>query len=302
MSLKRQSRVGTKRSSAGLADEGEFLRRSIEDLEDERARGEVDEEDFSLLCARYRARLSEVEAALSDQAAPSETSLGSGVAGLHAGPSRGRDGRANPAGRRLRRALGHGRTRVTIGIVAACCFVVAAALLAASLAGVRLPGESATGTVTLSGSQQEQETLDRAAILGSEGQVAESVQLYEQVLQSDPDQPDALAYGGWLIRLAGISAKNTVVIDKGDASIARAVKVAPRYPDAHALFGVILYEDSDRSAAAAAQFRDAVSTGGSKSLLASVAPVAKRAFAAAHEALPAQYASALGKASAAANS
>ena len=116
--------------------------------------------------------------------------------------------------------------------------MVAATLLAASFAGVRLPGESATGSVTLSGAQQEQETLDRAAILGSEGQAAEAVQLYDEVSKTDPDQPDALTYGGWLIRLAGLSAKNRLVLAAGDASVATAVKVAPGYPDAHALLGV----------------------------------------------------------------
>ena len=40
-----------------LADEREFLRRSIEDLENELASGEVDEEDFAVLRARYGARL-----------------------------------------------------------------------------------------------------------------------------------------------------------------------------------------------------------------------------------------------------
>ena len=99
-----------------------------------------------------------------------------------------------------------------IGIAAAACFVVAATLLAASLAGVRLPGESATGSVSLSSAQQEQETLDRAAILGSEGQAAQAVQLYNEVLQVDPNQPDALTYDGWLVRLAGLSSKNQVVL------------------------------------------------------------------------------------------
>ena len=148
-----------------------------------------------------------------------------------------------PPSRRLRRRLGSRRARLVIGIAAAVCFVVAATVLAASLAGVRLPGESATGSVSLSSAQQEQETLDRAAILGSEGQVADAVQLYNQVLQTDPNQPDALTYGGWLVRLAGLSSKNRLVLARGDASVARAVKVAPGYPDGHALLGVILYED-----------------------------------------------------------
>jgi hypothetical protein len=75
--------------------------------------------------------------------------------------------------------------------------------------------------------------------------------------------------------------------------------VAPGYPDAHALLGVILYEDSGRAAAAAAQFRDALRTGGSENLLASVAPVAVKAFTAARQAIPARYASALKQAASA---
>ena len=185
-----------------------------------------------------------------------------------------------------------------VGTAAAACFVVAAALLAASLAGVRLPGESASGSVSLSSAQQERETLDRAAILGSEGQVAQAVQLYDQVLQKDPNQPDALAYGGWLVRLAGLSSKNRLVLARGDASVARAVKVAPGYPDGHALFGVILYEDFARPAAASVQFREALSSGASKNLLMSVAAIAAKAFAAANEPLPERYRAAVRSAAA----
>ena len=158
----------------------------------------------------------------------------------------------------MRRCLAGRRTRLLVGIGAAVCFAVAAILLAASLAGVRLPGESATGSVSVSSAQLEQETLDRAAILGSEGRVAEAVQLYNQVLQKDPNQPDALVYGGWLVRLAGLASKNQLVVARGDASVARAVKIAPAYPDGHALFGVILYEDFGRPGAASVQFRDAL--------------------------------------------
>ncbi len=180
-----------------------------------------------------------------------------------------------------------------IAIAATACFAVAATLLAASLAGVRLPGESATGSVTLSSVQQEQETLDRAAILGSEGQVAQAVLLYDQVLRADPNQPDALAYDGWLMRLAGLSAGNRLVLAHGDASVARAVQVAPRYPDTHTLWGVILYEDYARPSATTAQFREALAAGASKNLVASVAPVAAKAFAAVGSPLPGGYAAAL---------
>lgn len=286
-------------SPEALADEREFLLQSIDDLQAERAAGEVDEEDFTVLAARYGERLAEVEAAQAGGAPPG--ALGSGDGRDGSAPTRANGARGVTAktdrvaapGRRLRRQLGKRRVRLLVGLAAAGCFVVAAGLLAASVAGVRLPGESVTGSVTLSTAQQEQETLERAAVLGSEGQAAEAVQLYDQVLKTDPDQPDALTYGGWLVRLAGISGKNRTVLAAGDASVARAVKVAPSYPDAHALFGVILYEDFARPAAAAVQFRDALSAQASANLLASVAAVAGKCFAAAHEPLPPRYAAAL---------
>jgi len=341
-------------SPEALANEQEFLRQSIEDLAEQRAVGEVGEEDFAVLDSRYGRRLAEVEAAIAELAA-AELAAGELAAGelaaarlaagelaaarLAAGELAaarlaaadlvaadlvaadlvaadqagtaadpgvpveaevrvGLIGGASPVppaspARRLRRRLGSRRARLVIGIAAAVCFVVAATVLAASLAGIRLPGESATGSVSLSSAQQEQETLDQAAILGSEGRVADAVQLYNQVLQTDPNQPDALTYGGWLVRLAGLSSKNRLVLARGDASVARAVKVAPGYPDGHALLGVILYEDFARPEAAAVQFRDALGAGASKSLLMSVAAVAAKAFAAAKEPLPPRYSAAM---------
>ena len=309
-------------SPEALSEEREFLRRSMDDLDDERARGDVDEGDFELLRDRYRQRLSEVETAISDHAgdaasagaaASTDDAASAGAdaraAAADDAASAGSDARAAAADTggplrvrsrsqapRLRHRLGDRRVRRVLVIAAALCFVAAAALLAASLAGVRLPGESATGSVTLSSAQQEQEALDQAAILGSEGQIARAVQLYNEVLRVDPNQPNALTYEGWLVRLAGISSKDRAVLARGDASVARAVKVAPGYPDAHALMGVILYEDLAEPSAAVAQFRHALAVGASKNLVASVAPVAAKAFAAAKVPLPTSYASALKRA------
>ena len=293
---------GSRRKSLdALESELEFLRRSIEDLEEQRASGEVDEEDYAVLDSRYSRRLAEVETAIAELASRDlEADFEAGASGDSGSPERREvprarlDGATRPSpARRLRRRLRGRRARLAVGIAATACFVVAATLLATSLAGVRLPGESATGSVSLSSAQQEQETLDRAAILGSQGQVAEAVQLYNQVLATDPDQPDALAYGGWLVRLAGLSSKNKLVLARGDASVARAVKVAPGYPDGHALFGVILYEDFGRAESASVQFRDALRAGASKSLLMSVAAIAVKAFAAAKQALPPRYVAAM---------
>ncbi len=286
MAPRSADKEGDGSSLSGLESEQEFLEQSIDDLERERELGEVDAKDFAILQARYRARLKDVAAEIEELTSTARKERAPEASATKTSGARSRQA---SQGSSWRRRLGSRRVRLTIGIAATCCFVAAASLLAASLAGVRLPGESATGSVSLSSAQQEQETLDRAAILGSEGQVAEAVQLYDEVLQKDPDQPDALAYGGWLVRLAGLAARNRVVLARGDASVARAVKVAPGFPDGHALYGVVLYLDYGRAPAAATQFREALSTGASEELLSSVARVAEKAFAAAGEPLPERY-------------
>jgi hypothetical protein len=88
------------------------------------------------------------------------------------------------------------------------------------------------------------------------------------------------------------------VLARGDASVARAAKIAPGYPDGHALLGVILYEDFGRPGAASVQFRAALSAGASKNLLMSVAAIAAEAFAAAEEPLPPRYGAAMKSAAA----
>ena len=275
-----QGEAATSRDS--LANEREFLQRSIEDLERELESGEVEEGDFAVLRSRYGGRLLEVERALSALAADRpEAEPAEAVT------------RPDRLGTPLRRRLGGRRARVMMGTGAGVCFLVAAGLLAVSLAGGRLPGESDTGSVSLSSAQQVQETLARAAILGSEGQIAEAVQQYGLVLQADPGQPEALTYQGWLIRLTGLSSRNKLVLARGDASLARAVKVAPGYPDGHALLGVALYEDYGNPSAACVQFRRALGAGASKNLISSVAAVAVKAFAAANEPLPRRYAAAV---------
>ncbi len=53
-------------SPDGLVEERDYLRRSMEDLEDEHALGAVDDDDFELLRAHDEQRLAEVEEAIAD--------------------------------------------------------------------------------------------------------------------------------------------------------------------------------------------------------------------------------------------
>ena len=75
----------------------------------------------------------------------------------------------------------------------------AALVLAVSLfATNRLPGQSATGSISLSQSQQVEETLAQAATYQDQGQPVQAAQLYQSVLATHPDDEVALAQLGWL--------------------------------------------------------------------------------------------------------
>jgi hypothetical protein len=133
------------------------------------------------------------------------------------------------------------------------CLVVVLGLVAAELAGLRLPGESATGSVSLPRAQRIDDDLAAAAVFATTGHEAEAVGLYDEVLILDPRQEVALADRGWLERLAGRDAHSEKAIRVGDESIASAVAVDPRYADAHAYEAIALSQDDHRLAAAARQ-------------------------------------------------
>lgn len=139
-----------------------------------------------------------------------------------------------------------GRSWWRTGIAVGAVLVVAggAGILVARTAGERLPGESATGTVDLGPA----ELLVEARSMLAQGQAVEALRRYDEVLAQDPRHPEALAYRGWLIRLAGDT-------EHGMELIETALAADPEYPDAHLFKGVILLEDVDQPAEAAASLR-----------------------------------------------
>jgi cytochrome c-type biogenesis protein CcmH/NrfF len=146
--------------------------------------------------------------------------------------------------RRLRRPIAWG------GAVGACA--VAAGLFVATSAGERLPGDPAAGSITQTGPSAN---LARARALVGEGKVADAIKVYDDVIAADPRNAEALAYRGWLVRLAGKQADDPTLVDKGLAFVERAVAADPRYPDARFFKGMILFEDKRDPAAAVPEFR-----------------------------------------------
>ena len=154
---------------------------------------------------------------------------------------------------RLRRGAGSGasegrsqpavlrRTAVAAAVVVTA---VGAGAAVARTAGERLPGESATGTVDLGPAELLIEARSRLA----DGEAVEALKLFDRVLEQDPAHPEALAYRGWLIRLAGQSAAGMDLVDS-------AIAADPEYPDARLFKGVMLLEDLQQPAAAVDELR-----------------------------------------------
>jgi hypothetical protein len=267
-----------------LVSERDYLFGSLADLEREHAAGDIDDRDYETLRAGYVARAADLLRQLQLLEQPAGAG-GPHASGRHRAARRGageprRTGRRRHAGSRaprprlarLRRRLGRRRTRRVLVGLSCACFAALATVVALALAGVRLPGQTPTGTVSEPQSVQIGQDLDEASVLGSSGDIVQAVQAYEQVLDLDPRQPQALAYLGWLDRLTGRSRSDATLVRAGDSLIARAVAADPGYPDARAFDGIALLQDRHDDAAGISELRAFLRDGPSSSLLDALGP------------------------------
>jgi tetratricopeptide (TPR) repeat protein len=264
----------TAASRQELLDEAEYVKRSIDDLDRERAAGELDGTDYEALHSRYTERARALDDALEQ--------LSQDGSPAHSDQTPVTAPAASPA---TRRRLATPRARLVLGWSAFGSFALAALLVGLSLGGVA-PFSSSPPT-TLSVATQIRIELAEAGVLASNRELVQAVAVYDRVLEVDPQQPEALADGGWLTRLAGLSSKNARVISGGDLEIAAAVQAAPDYALARAYDGVALYEDDHRPRAAVRQFRQMLADKPSMTLLNSIRATARTAYRAAGVTLPA---------------
>jgi tetratricopeptide (TPR) repeat protein len=248
-----------------LEQEREFLLRSLADLELERAAGDLDEADFRVLRDGYTARAAAVLRAL--ERARDATTVEPGPDGA---PSPMSSSPSSPRAR-LRRPL---RTIAVASLVGGVA--LGAGLLVAGTAGDRLPGQTASGSLPAG----EADRLAEARSLLTRGRTVEALQKFDQVLRTDPRQPEALAYRGWLLRLAGVAASAPRLVDRGQQSVEAAIAADPSYADAHFFRGVILLEDRQQPAAAVAELRLFLATNPPPALRSAVEQVLDRALAA----------------------
>jgi len=249
-----------------LENERDFLLQSIEDLDEEHRSGDVSDDDYSRLKDDYTARAAEVLRRLQNQHAGAED---------EASVARGGTG-----------VLRRGRNRwLLVGGITFVVAGIAVGLIAANL-GSRLPGNTATGSVSLAPAEQVARELQQASVLEQGGNYSEALPLFEEVLAQQPNNVDALASVGWLEFEAGILGPDTKSLEEGEREEEKAVSTDPSQPVPHAYLGTMFFVEG-QSADAVVQFGEFIAAKPSGGDVAPFLPDMKKAFAEQKVSLPA---------------
>ncbi len=202
-------------NSEHLDDERRFLLGSIRDLEREHEVGDVAPEDFHALRDGYIARAAAVLREIEG-----EQGVQPAVPTRHWG-------------------------RLVITVAATLVVAIALGIFVARSAGQRLPGQSLTG-----GQPADEVALQltEGRRLMNLGQVADSLAIYEQVQQSEPDNVEAITYVAWLSVLTADAAGDSAGVQEGIRQLAEATTLDETYADPHCLLAFALHNftgDSD---------------------------------------------------------
>ncbi len=210
-------------------EELEFLQRSLGDLDDELAAGDISEDDYRHLTEVYGERAAAVRRR--GAARDAGASAGAGADAEEARASGGRGGGA--------RRLGHWRRPVAVLVIVAMVGTGLGVGLASAL-GSRSSLDTATGDIRQSTRGQLFEAQEHMAA----GRFAEAEQLYAEVVAAQPSSAEALAWWGWLDFLRGDLPSAAERLETAAATDAR-------YPDAR-VFGAVVAIRLGRLEAAAA--------------------------------------------------
>ena len=194
--------------SDDLRHEQQFLLRSLRDLDNERAAGDIDDADYAALRDGYIARTAAITRELK------------GIESVTPSVQRG-------------------WARRVLVIVCVIAVAAGAGIWVARQSGQRLPGQSASGAI-----EQSSSGLLATARQLNFSDPGKAIELYTQVLKLEPDNPEALTYRSWILALTARAATGsvkqlalvTVVND-----LLRAQKVDNEYPDAHCFLGIVYF-------------------------------------------------------------
>jgi tetratricopeptide (TPR) repeat protein len=201
-----------------LEDERDFLLASLEDLEREHEAGDVDDHDYTELRDDYTARAARVIRTI-DAHEVHEPDPTAATRGWSA----------------KRRAL-----VVGVGIVA---FVAVAGYLVADASRERGEGDTATGNIRESAAGGVDDLLSEAHGLAADRRLDEAIVAYDEVLEVDPDNVEALTYKGWMQWQSGDQT--------GVVTLVQAADTDSGYPPVH-LFLAYTFVDLGRDDSALA--------------------------------------------------
>lgn len=192
------------------AEQREFLLNSLDDLEEEFDAGDLDIADYRSLKADYTKRAASLIREIETERASGEVVF----------------------------ARSWGRIAAWVaGVVIVAGF---AGFLLAQFSGSRSPGGTITGDIRAS----SRELLFEAQQTFGGGDLPGAVEIYDQVLEIQPSNAEALTYKGWLTRLQGDPEGAKLLLDD-------AVAADPNYPDARVFSAVVALDNGDPQAAAA---------------------------------------------------
>ncbi|MGY6501308.1 MAG: tetratricopeptide repeat protein [Acidimicrobiales bacterium] len=186
---------------AHLEEERDFLLRSLDDLEEEYAAGDVEEDDYRALRDDYTQRAATVLRSIEQRRAARA-----------AATSR----RRSPA-----RVMAWGAGVLVFGVLAG--------LGVARAAGDRGEGEFITGGIRESISQR----MFGCEQLVSQLEIRDALECYDGILEEQPNNREAISYRAWALVLAGLPEVAWPYLD-------RAVMIDPDYPDVRAFRAIVL--------------------------------------------------------------
>jgi tetratricopeptide (TPR) repeat protein len=148
-----------------------------------------------------------------------------------------------------------------------------------------LPGNTATGGVSLAAAQDQARELDQAATLQQEGQYAQAISVYEEVLSQDPKNVEALSQAGWLEFEAGVIGTSTTSFERGETDEQSAVELAPDQALPHAYLATMYFVEG-QPGPAVTQYSEFLAEKPAGAEVAPFLPDMKKAFEEEKEKLP----------------
>ena len=128
------------------------------------------------------------------------------------------------------------RSRFGLAVTAAVIAVaaVAAGVLVARYSGSRAAGDSITGEIR----RTSRELLFEAQQTVVAGDIAAAIAIYDEVLELQPSNVEALTYRGWLTARSGD-------LDRAAAYLEEAIATDPDYPDAHLFRSLVALDQGE---------------------------------------------------------